>query len=137
MMLVRNPMCSTTISGKQRDAAGKRDPYQEAAPKIEMIVGPWHLDELGDRTREIRARGQPERSEIRKIGWHQPARRGDPRRTNRNSNDQNCCDPRNGMRALKACFSLRHYAQRLIMLPRSSERPRSKPAAMPPRRSRG
>ena len=41
---------------QQRDAAGKRDPHQETAPKIEMIVGPWRLDELGNRTREIRAR---------------------------------------------------------------------------------
>ena len=40
----------------QRDAAEKRDAHQQTTPKIEMIVGRWHLDEFGNQTREITAR---------------------------------------------------------------------------------
>ncbi len=39
----------------QRDAAERRHAHQ-VAPNIEMVVGPWHLDEFGNQTREITAR---------------------------------------------------------------------------------
>jgi len=29
------------------------------APAIEMVIGDWHVDELGVRTRDITAREQP------------------------------------------------------------------------------
>ena len=41
---------------QQRGAAEKRDDHQQAAPNIQMVVGPWQVDEFGNRTREIRAR---------------------------------------------------------------------------------
>jgi hypothetical protein len=41
---------------QQRAAAEKRDAHKQAAPNIKMVVGPWYLDELGNRTREIAAR---------------------------------------------------------------------------------
>ncbi len=41
---------------EQRAAAEKRDAPKQAAPNIKMVVDPWYLDELGNRTREIAAR---------------------------------------------------------------------------------
>jgi hypothetical protein len=40
----------------KRQRHSERMCYEAMAPKIEMIVGEWYVDELGVRTREIMAR---------------------------------------------------------------------------------
>jgi hypothetical protein len=37
-------------------AAIGRTAYEQIIPKIEMHVGPWDVDEFGNKTREIKAR---------------------------------------------------------------------------------
>jgi hypothetical protein len=43
--------------------SGTRTPlnagYGLTAPRIEMLVGPWYLDEFGNPTRQIRAHDRP------------------------------------------------------------------------------
>jgi hypothetical protein len=40
---------------KQRRHAERRSSSQEMLPAIKMLIGAWYVDELGVRTREIRA----------------------------------------------------------------------------------
>lgn len=41
---------------QQHSAATGRSTYEQIIPKIEMRVGPWYVDEFGNKTREIKAR---------------------------------------------------------------------------------
>jgi hypothetical protein len=41
---------------KQRRHAERRSSSQEVLPAIKMLIGDWHIDELGVMTREVRAR---------------------------------------------------------------------------------
>ena len=41
---------------QQRRSGRPPNPNQQITPKIDMIVGSWHLDEFGNQTREITAR---------------------------------------------------------------------------------
>jgi hypothetical protein len=41
---------------RQKQAAAIRPAYELIIPKIEMLVGAWHVDEYGNRAREIKAR---------------------------------------------------------------------------------
>ena len=40
---------------QQRCAARTRTANQQMIPKIDMVIGSWYLDELGNKTREITA----------------------------------------------------------------------------------
>lgn len=42
----------------QRRFVGTTSPYLniQIASRTEMIIGPWHVDEFGNQTREIKAR---------------------------------------------------------------------------------
>jgi hypothetical protein len=41
---------------RQKQAAAIRPAHELIIPKIEMLVGAWHVDEYGNQAREIRAR---------------------------------------------------------------------------------
>ena len=41
---------------ERRRHAERRSSSQEVLPAIKMLIGDWHIDELGFLTREIRAR---------------------------------------------------------------------------------
>jgi hypothetical protein len=41
---------------KLRDAVRTRGTHQSMIPRINMLVGPWQVDEYGNQTREIKAR---------------------------------------------------------------------------------
>ena len=41
---------------QQRRSGRPPNPNQQIIPKIDMVVGSWHLDEFGNQTREITAR---------------------------------------------------------------------------------
>ena len=41
---------------QQRRSGRPPTPNQQNIPKIDMVVGSWHLDEFGNQTREIMAR---------------------------------------------------------------------------------
>jgi hypothetical protein len=41
---------------QQSGVAGLNANYEHTAPRIEMLVGPWYLDEFGNPTRQIKAR---------------------------------------------------------------------------------
>ena len=40
---------------RQKQAAAIRPAYELIIPKIEMLVGAWHVDEYGNRAREIKS----------------------------------------------------------------------------------
>jgi hypothetical protein len=44
------------LLSKQRRYGERRSSNQEVLPAIKMLVGDWHVDELGVLTREIKAR---------------------------------------------------------------------------------
>ena len=41
---------------RQKHAAAARPAFELIVPKIEMLVGTWHVDEHGNQAREIKAR---------------------------------------------------------------------------------
>ena len=41
---------------QQRSAARTRRADQQVISKVDMVIGSWHLDECGNRTREVKAR---------------------------------------------------------------------------------
>jgi hypothetical protein len=43
-----------TSDGSQDSTISSTDKH--TSPKLQMIIGPWHLDEFGNPTREIKAR---------------------------------------------------------------------------------
>jgi hypothetical protein len=43
-----------TSDGSQNSRVTSTDKH--TSPRLEMIIGPWHLDEFGNPTREIQAR---------------------------------------------------------------------------------
>jgi hypothetical protein len=43
------------LLSKQRRHAERRSSSQEVLPAIKMLIGDWHIDELGVLTREITA----------------------------------------------------------------------------------
>ena len=52
---------------RQKQAAAIRPAYELIIPKIEMLVGAWHVDEYGNQAREIRARWSRGRSSMPKF----------------------------------------------------------------------
>jgi|HubBroStandDraft_3_1064219.scaffolds.fasta_scaffold1406865_1 hypothetical protein len=43
-----------TSESSQNSTVSSTDKH--TSPRLEMIIGPWHLDEFGNPTREIKAR---------------------------------------------------------------------------------
>jgi hypothetical protein len=41
---------------RQRHADSMRPGYEQIIPRIEMVIGTWHVDEFRNKTREITAR---------------------------------------------------------------------------------
>lgn len=55
-MLIHLSNCSGMRALGRKKAAAIRPAYELIIPKIEMLVGAWHVDEYGNRAREIKAR---------------------------------------------------------------------------------
>jgi hypothetical protein len=60
-MVYDAPLSETEYASniQRSGVAGLNGSYEHTAPRIEMLIGAWYLDELGNPTRQIKARDYP------------------------------------------------------------------------------